>query len=126
MHIQGHPQRMRLQGRLYGIYTVRFLIFMIPCNSKLVSIFVKTFKKPLKDYIQLFKAEDILQSHSLRVNPIICFLYFINRIWLKVISQLADFLFFPRCSIVFASNCFSNKVLKKKFQVFLFSFYSLK
>ena len=37
--IQGYPQRMRLQRRLYGIYTFCFLIFTIPCNYKLVSLF---------------------------------------------------------------------------------------
>ena len=34
------------------IYYVTFLIFMIPCNYKLVFFFAKSLKKALKDYIQ--------------------------------------------------------------------------
>ena len=30
LKIQGYPQRMRLQRRLYEIYSVRFLVFMVP------------------------------------------------------------------------------------------------
>ena len=48
-YIQRYPQRMRLQKRLYGIFTVCFLIYMIPCNCKLVSFFAKSLNKPLKD-----------------------------------------------------------------------------
>ena len=33
--IQGYPQRMRLQRRLYGICLVCFHVFKIPCRSKL-------------------------------------------------------------------------------------------
>ena len=50
--IQGYPQRIRLQRRLYGIYTVCFLIFMIPCNCKLVFFFAKSSFKSLDYYIQ--------------------------------------------------------------------------
>ena len=50
--LQGNPQRMRLQRRLYGIYTVCFLIFMIPCNCKLVFFFAKSSFKSLDYYIQ--------------------------------------------------------------------------
>ena len=35
----------------YGIYAVYFLIFMIPCNCKLISVFLKSLIKPLKDFI---------------------------------------------------------------------------
>ena len=30
LFIQGYPQRMRLQRRLYGLFTVCFPVFMIP------------------------------------------------------------------------------------------------
>ena len=48
---QGYPQRMRLQRRLYGIYTVCFLIFTIPVNCKLVCFFAKSLHKALNYYI---------------------------------------------------------------------------
>ena len=48
--LQGNPQRMRLHRRLYGIYTVCFLIFT-HCNTKLLSFFAKIFNKPLTDFI---------------------------------------------------------------------------
>ena len=48
--IQGYPQRMRLQRRLYRIYTVCFRLFTIPFNCKLVSNFAKSLNKPLQDY----------------------------------------------------------------------------
>ena len=35
-----------------GICTVCFLIFMIPSNYKLVSIFVQSLNRPLKDFIE--------------------------------------------------------------------------
>ena len=35
--VQGYPQRMRIQRRLYRIYTVYFLLFKILCNIKLVA-----------------------------------------------------------------------------------------
>ena len=44
-------KRMTLQRRLYGIFTVCFIIFMISCNFKLVSFFDKSLNKPLKDYL---------------------------------------------------------------------------
>ena len=44
--LQGYPQKIRLQRRLYGIYTVCSLIFTIPCNCKLVCFFVKSSNKP--------------------------------------------------------------------------------
>ena len=50
--IQGYPQRLRLQRRLYGIYSVCFLIFTIPCIFKLISFYAKSFKTPLKDSIK--------------------------------------------------------------------------
>ena len=43
IYIQGYPQRIRLQRRLYGICTVSFFILTIPCNCKLVCFFVKYF-----------------------------------------------------------------------------------
>ena len=42
---------MRLQRRLYRIYTVCFLIITIPFSFKTVSL-AKSSKKPLKDYVQ--------------------------------------------------------------------------
>ena len=47
-YVQGNPQRMRLQRRLYGVYADCFLIFMTPCYYKLVFIFVQSFNKLLK------------------------------------------------------------------------------
>ena len=49
---QGYPQRMRPHRRLYGIDTVCFLIFMIPCSYELLSFFAKILNKPFKDYTQ--------------------------------------------------------------------------
>ena len=40
--MQDYPESMRIQRRLYGIYFVCFLVFMIPFNYKLLSFFVKT------------------------------------------------------------------------------------
>jgi len=40
--LQDYPQRMRLERRLYGICTVILLKFMIPCNCKQVSFYVKS------------------------------------------------------------------------------------
>ena len=37
-YTQGYPQRMSLQGRVYAIYTIRLLIFTIPCTT--VNMFV--------------------------------------------------------------------------------------
>ena len=50
--VQGYPQRMRLQRRLYRRYTVYFLIFKTLCNFKLVSSVAMSINKPLKDLIQ--------------------------------------------------------------------------
>ena len=47
-YIQGYPQRMRLQRRLYGINTVCFL--KKPATLKLLSFFVKKLNKPFKDF----------------------------------------------------------------------------
>ena len=47
-----HQYRMRLQRRLYGIYVISFLIFMIFSNCKLAFFFAKYFNKSLKTYIQ--------------------------------------------------------------------------
>ena len=51
-YIQGYPQRMRLQRRLYRIYTVYFHIFRILCNLKLVSFVAMAINWSLKDNIQ--------------------------------------------------------------------------
>ena len=40
------------QRQLCGIYTVRFFVFMITCNYKLVAFFVKSLNKPLRGNIQ--------------------------------------------------------------------------
>ena len=50
--IQDYPQKMRLYRRLYRIYFDCLLIFMIPCNCKLVIFFAKSLNKQLIDYIQ--------------------------------------------------------------------------
>ena len=44
----GYPQRIRLQRRLYAIYIVFFLTFMILCNFKL--FFLQNEKGPKKDF----------------------------------------------------------------------------
>ena len=41
---------MRLQRRLYWIYTALFLIYTIPCNCNLISFLAKSLNKPLKGY----------------------------------------------------------------------------
>ena len=76
---------MRLQRRLCGVYTVCFLIFLIPFNCKLVSFFFKSFKcswflagisnsmkNPLKDCIQRLRLTLNLEWLYLRVS---CRLY---------------------------------------------------
>ena len=45
-NIQGDPQRMRLQKRLYRIYILCFLILIIHCNCKLFSFFSKSLNEP--------------------------------------------------------------------------------
>ena len=74
--LQDYHLRMRLQRRLYGIYIVCFLIFMIPCNYKLLSFFVNSLNKSFKgrrlnfnlekSYLTSFKPS--LKSHSLWVT----------------------------------------------------------
>ena len=49
--VTGYPQRLRLQRRLYEIYTVCILILMIPYNRKLLSFFHKSLNKPFKGSI---------------------------------------------------------------------------
>ena len=46
--LQGYPQRMRLQRRLYGIYLFRFLAFRVPCRSKLACFCALSFCTPSK------------------------------------------------------------------------------
>ena len=73
---QSYLQMMRLQRRLYGIYTVYFPIFIISCNCKLISFFAKFLKKPSKgkQLILTLKSscfnsyKSSLQSHPLRVT----------------------------------------------------------
>ena len=52
LNIQGYTQEIRLQRRLDEISIVCFLMFMIPCNCKLFSFFVKSINKPLKLYLK--------------------------------------------------------------------------
>jgi len=47
-YIQGYPQRIRLQRRLYGICLVRFLAFRVPCRPKLVYFCAESLNKPTK------------------------------------------------------------------------------
>ena len=47
IYIQGYPQRTRIQRRLYGIYYVCYLTFMMQLNICLFS--AKSLDKPLKD-----------------------------------------------------------------------------
>ena len=61
-YIQGYPERMRLQKRLYIIYTVYYLIFSILCSFKLVSFFVMSINRPIKDNIQDKRLNLFLQS----------------------------------------------------------------
>ena len=47
--LQGYLQRMPLHRRLYGIYTVCFLVFSVPALQRLVCVFfVKSRNKPTK------------------------------------------------------------------------------
>ena len=75
-YVQGYPQRMRLQRRLYVIVIVCNLTFMIPCNCKLVFIFAKWFNKPFNSSIYWFKA-------GRRFEP-----YPLNRHILRALSRL--------------------------------------
>ena len=63
VHIQGYPQRMRLQRRLYEIYAVFIHVSMILGNCKLVSSFAKSINYSLNDFI--FNAEDFIQPRDL-------------------------------------------------------------
>ena len=47
IYIQGYPQRIRLQRRLYGVYIVCFLIFTTLCNFKQVLLPAKSWNKPI-------------------------------------------------------------------------------
>ena len=47
LYIQGYSQRMRLQSRLYRMYTVCFRISIILCNLQLVSFVALSLNKPL-------------------------------------------------------------------------------
>ena len=55
--IQGYPQRIRLQRRLYGS-TVCFFMLMNPCNCAIVFFLTKSFNMPLKDYRVIDKGWD--------------------------------------------------------------------
>ena len=46
--IQGYPQKMRLQRRLYGIRLVRFLAFRVPCRPKLPYFCAWSIKNTIK------------------------------------------------------------------------------
>ena len=50
--IQGYPERMRLQRRLYGIYSVCFLTLPVFCNCNLIFFFAKSFNNAFNDHIQ--------------------------------------------------------------------------
>jgi len=50
-HLQGYPQRMRLQRRFYGKYSVYFLMFRILCKE-LDSFVAMTTNRQLEDKIQ--------------------------------------------------------------------------
>ena len=65
-NIQGYPQRMRLHRRLYRMYTVCFLIFMIPCNCKLVYLLFKLLNMYVKDSIQGIRLNLTLESSYLK------------------------------------------------------------
>ena len=78
---KGFPILDGLQGRLYGINTVHFLIFMVSCQSKIVSFFEKSLNGYIQDsrlnlifsslYFNIFKSS--LQSHLLYVTLYIFF-----------------------------------------------------
>ena len=52
IYIEGYPQRMRLQRRLYGICFIRFLAFRFPCRPNLAYFCALSFIKPLKYSIE--------------------------------------------------------------------------
>ena len=72
-YIPGYPQRMKLQRRLYIIYTVYFLILRIPWNFKLVVFVAVSRNRQLEDNIRGNRLNFIcfrssLKSHSLWVT----------------------------------------------------------
>ena len=48
LYIQGYPQRMRLQRRLYGIFLVRFLSFRVPIVGQNCLFCALSFSEPSK------------------------------------------------------------------------------
>ena len=80
--IQGYPQRMRLQRRLYGICLVPFLTYRVPCRPELLYFCAYSFRKPSKYSIEcrnsksslkssyFYSFGSSLQSHPLWVNPV--------------------------------------------------------
>ena len=64
VNIQRYPQRMRLQRRLYRIYTGCFLLFMIPSNCKLVLFLCPLIELNTKTLFKEFPWSS-LQSHLL-------------------------------------------------------------
>ena len=86
--IQGFPQRMRFQRRLYGICTVSFLVFTFPATKNFFLIFAKplnnTFqghtsgRRPYSNFESLyFKSfKSSLLSHPIWITCI-----YIEEIW---------------------------------------------
>ena len=52
-YVQGYPQRMRLQKRLYGISLVCFLTFRVPCKQK-PKIKIQNFKSSYFEFWVVF------------------------------------------------------------------------
>ena len=72
-HVQGYPQRTRLQRRLYRIYTICFFIIVTHRNCKVVSLFDinRSYLRQKLDFsLDLKSFRSSLQSHPLWVNPV--------------------------------------------------------
>ena len=78
-HVQGYPQRMRLQRRLFGFFLVRFLAFRVPCRQKL-DFCAKSYSKQLKYSIECRKKlNQALNRHiSFKLLVVFTASFFVN------------------------------------------------
>ena len=79
LNVQGYPQRIILQRRLYGINTACFLIFRISCNYKCICFYAQSLERPYMhihgrilyltlEMLYLKSCRSSLQSHPLWVT----------------------------------------------------------
>ena len=137
VYVQGYPQRIRLQRRLYGIYNVCFKLFIIIFHCTLLSFFVKSLNKPFKVFMQdsrfninlgslyLKSFKSSLQSYPLRVSLQFKFhaSKFNSGIHLVVISYLFNPIFAAEWFMVRRNpNCQAQKSVFKKTNIKDFNF----